>query len=80
MVKKAYVHVILDGRSTKVRNAPTLLKKLASDMEIIGLGQIASSVGRSFALDRNGNYQKTRKAYNALVFGLGLRIKCIPNK
>lgn len=80
LVKKAYVHVILDGRSTKVRNAPTLLKKLASDMEIIGLGQIASSVGRSFALDRNGNYQKTRKAYNALVFGLGLRIKCIQNK
>jgi 2,3-bisphosphoglycerate-independent phosphoglycerate mutase len=75
-LKNVFFHVIFDGRSTKVRNAPDLLKKLADEIKIIGTGQIASGIGRSFALDRDGNYQKTRQAYNAFVQGLGLKVKC----
>ncbi len=70
-LEEAYVHVIFDGRSTEPGSAPLLLERLARQMEAIGIGQIASGVGRGLALDRDGNYEKTRRAYDALVFGIG---------
>ncbi|MGE5250876.1 MAG: phosphoglycerate mutase (2,3-diphosphoglycerate-independent) [Bacteroidota bacterium] len=65
------LHVIFDGRSTEPGSAPAMLEKLESQMEEIGLGQIVSGVGRSIALDRDGNYEKTRRAYEAFVLGRG---------
>ena len=37
----------------------------------IGVGQIVTGIGRGIALDRDGNYHKTQKAYDALVDGTG---------
>ena len=42
-------------------------------MEEIGVGQIVSGVGRGIELDRDGNYGKTKRAYDAFVFGIGKR-------
>lgn len=44
---------------------------------LIGIGEIVSGVGRSLALDRNEDYQKTQTAYNAFVFGKGRHVKCM---
>lgn len=68
---RAYVHVITDGRSTQPGSAPALLEKLETQVAEIGLGQVVSVMGRGIALDRDGNYEKTRRAYDALVFGTG---------
>lgn len=68
---QVYVHVIFDGRSTEPGSAPALLEKLARQIEEIGVGEIVSGVGRGIALDRDGNYRKTKRAYDALVFGVG---------
>lgn len=68
---QVYLHVIFDGRSTQPGSAPTLLEKLDGQMEEIGVGQIVTGVGRGIALDRDGNYAKTKLAYDALVFGSG---------
>jgi 2,3-bisphosphoglycerate-independent phosphoglycerate mutase len=76
-LKKVYLHLIFDGRSTEPGSAPVLLAKLERQMEEIGIGQIASAVGRGLALDRDGNYAKTRLAYEALVYGAGR--KCTRN-
>ena len=70
-LESVYVHVIFDGRSTEPGSAPALLEKLENQMEAIGLGQIVSGVGRGIALDRDGNYARIQRAYNALVFGSG---------
>jgi 2,3-bisphosphoglycerate-independent phosphoglycerate mutase len=70
-LKDVYLHIIFDGRSTEPGSAPELLNKLQEQMDAIGLGQIVTGVGRGIALDRNGNYAKTRLAYNAMVFGDG---------
>jgi 2,3-bisphosphoglycerate-independent phosphoglycerate mutase len=75
-LEKVYLHVIFDGRSTEPGSAPALLEKLESQVEEIRVGQIVSGVGRSIALDRDGNYGKTRRAYDAFVFGVG---KCAAN-
>jgi len=68
---EVYLHVIFDGRSTEPGSAPALLEHLESRVEEIGIGQIVSGVGRGIALDRDGNYARTRRAYDALVSGIG---------
>jgi 2,3-bisphosphoglycerate-independent phosphoglycerate mutase len=70
-LERVYLHVIFDGRSTEPGSAPARLEKLESQMNEIGLGQIATGMGRGIALDRDGNYAKTKRAYDAMVFGLG---------
>jgi 2,3-bisphosphoglycerate-independent phosphoglycerate mutase len=70
-LSQVYVHIIFDGRSTEPGSAPAMLEKLERQVEEIGLGQIVTGVGRGIALDRDGNYAKTQRAYDALVFGIG---------
>jgi 2,3-bisphosphoglycerate-independent phosphoglycerate mutase len=70
-ISNVYLHVILDGRSTEPGSAPDLLGRLGERMREIGVGCIASGMGRGIALDRNGDYEKTRRAYEAIADGLG---------
>ncbi len=43
-------------------------------METIGIGKIATGIGRGYALDRDGDYQKTKLAYDAFVLGKGKHV------
>ena len=70
-LERVYLHMIFDGRSTEPGSAPALLAKLESLVDEIGIGQIVTGIGRGIALDRDGNYNKTQKAYDALVYGKG---------
>ncbi len=72
-LKQVNLHVIFDGRSTKPGSAPELLNKFGEAIDQIGLGKIVSGVGRGLALDRDGNYGKIERVYNALVNGEGSR-------
>jgi 2,3-bisphosphoglycerate-independent phosphoglycerate mutase len=72
-----YLHLIFDGRSTQPGSAPAMLEKLEGQVQEIGVGRIVSGVGRGIALDRDGNYAKTRRAYDALVFGVGKQCACL---
>ncbi len=69
---RVYLHLIFDGRSTEPGSAPDLLAKLDDQLKKIGCGRVASGVGRGIALDRDGNYAKTRRAYEAIVDGVGI--------
>jgi len=71
-LRQVFLHVIFDGRSTEPGSAPAMLEGLESQVASIGTGQIVTGVGRGIALDRDGNYTKTKKAYDALVFGGGI--------
>ena len=70
-LNKVNLHIILDGRSTQPGSAPAMLEKLERQIEEIGAGQIVSGIGRGLALDRDGNYARTQRAYDAFVFGAG---------
>jgi 2,3-bisphosphoglycerate-independent phosphoglycerate mutase len=76
-LSNVYLHLIFDGRSTQPGSAPAMLEKLESQVQDIGVGRIVSGVGRGIALDRDGNYAKTQRAYDAFVFGTGK--KCAAN-
>jgi 2,3-bisphosphoglycerate-independent phosphoglycerate mutase len=66
-----FIHVILDGRSTEPGSAPAMLEELGKKLEEIGAGVVVTAVGRGIALDRGGDYGKIKKAYGALVSGIG---------
>lgn len=70
-LQEVYLHLIFDGRSTEPGSAPALLEKLEHKIAAIGVGQIVTAVGRGIALDRDGNYTRIKKAYDALVLGMG---------
>lgn len=70
-VQDVFLHVIFDGRSTAPGSAPQLLDRLENCMSEIGLGQIVTGIGRGIALDRDRNYGKIKRAYDALVMGTG---------
>jgi 2,3-bisphosphoglycerate-independent phosphoglycerate mutase len=68
---QVFLHLIFDGRSTQPGSAPSMLEKLEAQVEEIGIGQIVTGMGRGIALDRNSDYSKTKRAYDALVNGIG---------
>jgi len=76
-LENVYLHIIFDGRSTESGSAPQMLERLDSQLAKIRIGQIVSGVGRGIALDRDGNYEKTQRAYDAFVLGIGK--KCVLN-
>ncbi len=70
-LENVYIHVIFDGRSTEPGSAPALLEKLEAQVSEIGIGKVVTGVGRGIALDRDGNYGKIKRAFDALVNGAG---------
>jgi 2,3-bisphosphoglycerate-independent phosphoglycerate mutase len=70
-LSEVYLHLITDGRSTEPGSAPIMLEALDDHIMAIGVGQVVTAVGRSLALDRAGNYARTRQAYEAMVLGYG---------
>ena len=74
-VEEIYLHIIFDGRSTEPGSAPAMLRDLDQKLAALGRGKIVDGVGRGIALDRDGNYGKVRKAYEAMVLGAGTQYR-----
>jgi len=74
-LQKVYVHTIFNRPNLPDETAPKLLRRFGNDLGTIGIGKIVTGIGRGYALDRNGDYQKTKCAYDALVFGSGVQVK-----
>ncbi|HEY7772869.1 MAG TPA: 2,3-bisphosphoglycerate-independent phosphoglycerate mutase [Marinagarivorans sp.] len=74
--KKLYLHAFLDGRDTPPRSADGSLAKAEAAIKELGVGRIASVVGRFFALDRDNRWDRVEQAYNVMVNGEGLH--CAP--
>ncbi len=70
---RVFVHFFSDGRDTPPQSALTYLDRLEKKLGEIGLGRVASVIGRYYAMDRDRRWDRTRRAYDALVHGLGLR-------
>lgn len=71
-LSKVYVHCFLDGRDTPPSSGKEFAEQLEAKMKEIGVGQIASVMGRYYAMDRDNNYDRVKLAYDALTTGNGL--------
>ncbi|HEY8410147.1 MAG TPA: 2,3-bisphosphoglycerate-independent phosphoglycerate mutase, partial [Pyrinomonadaceae bacterium] len=68
---RVYVHCFLDGRDTPPSSAVQYLAQLQQKMETLGIGEIATVVGRYYAMDRDKRWERTQRAYDLLVHGVG---------
>mgnify|MGYP001627809100 FL=1 len=66
---QVYVHAFLDGRDMPPRSARPSLEKAANKMKSLGVGRVASIVGRYFAMDRDNRWERVEEAYNLLTLG-----------
>ena len=77
-VKNVYVHALLDGRDVPPASAVDYLKELEAKMAEIGVGKIASVMGRFWAMDRDNIWNRVEKAYAAIVYGEGIKATSAP--
>ncbi len=68
---KVYVHCFLDGRDTPPASGKDYVAALADMMKAIGVGEIASVMGRFYAMDRDNRWDRVEKAWKAMVKGEG---------
>lgn len=67
--KEVYIHAFLDGRDMPPRSARPSLEKAAAKMKRLGVGRVATIVGRYFAMDRDNRWDRVEQAYNAMTLG-----------
>jgi 2,3-bisphosphoglycerate-independent phosphoglycerate mutase len=71
--ERVVVHAFTDGRDTSPLSGFGFITDLEKSMEEIGVGRIGTVSGRYYAMDRDRRWERTRKAYDAIVHGIGER-------
>jgi 2,3-bisphosphoglycerate-independent phosphoglycerate mutase len=72
-LSRVFVHAFLDGRDVPPASALTYLEQVEERCRQIGVGRLATVMGRYYAMDRDRRWERTERAYRALVRGEGER-------
>ena len=70
-LKKVFVHCFMDGRDVPPSSGKGYVEQLDEELSKIGVGKIATVMGRYYAMDRDNRFERVEKAYAALVYGEG---------
>src|SRR5262250_746420 len=68
-VENLFVHCFMDGRDTPPNSGRDYVRQLQQQMRELGVGEIATVVGRYYAMDRDNRWERVALAYRALVHG-----------
>ena len=68
-----FVHCFLDGRDTPPASGEVYITKLEEKIKEKGIGKIATLSGRFYSMDRDKRWQRIQKAYDAMVYGEGIK-------
>ena len=66
-VKEVYVHAFLDGRDTPPTSGKEFVAELEKEMAKIGVGKVASVMGRFYAMDRDNRWDRVEAAYSIMT-------------
>ncbi len=75
-LENVYLHAFLDGRDTPPASGKDFVTEAMDKMEEIGVGQVATVMGRYYVMDRDNRWDRVQKAYDALVLGKGETAAC----
>ena len=75
-LEKVFVHCFMDGRDVPPSSGKDYVKELMEKLQEIGVGKIATVMGRYYAMDRDNRWERVEKAYAAMVYGEGLEADC----
>ncbi len=70
-ISKVYVHCFLDGRDTSPTSGKGYMEELEQKMQEIGVGAIATVMGRYYVMDRDNRWERVETAYQAIANGVG---------
>lgn len=70
-IDNIYFHLFLDGRDTLPDVASKYVEQLDKKIKEINMGTTVSVSGRYYAMDRDDNWDRIKKSYDAIVLGIG---------
>ena len=70
-LSKVYVHCFMDGRDVPPESGKGFIEEYQKQIAEIGVGKIATVMGRYYAMDRDNRFERVEKAYAAMVYGEG---------
>ncbi len=70
--RDVFVHCFLDGRDTPPASGLGYVRALEAQLQRIGVGRVATVMGRYYAMDRDNRWDRVEKAWRALVLGEGV--------
>ena len=68
---KVYIHAFLDGRDVSPTSGKDFVAETVAKCQEIGVGKIATVMGRYYAMDRDKRWDRVEQAYDAMVYGRG---------
>lgn len=74
-VKELFLHAFMDGRDTTPMSGIEYMKQTLAKLEEIGLGKVSTLGGRYYGMDRDRRWERTERAYRAIIFGEGEKFK-----
>lgn len=78
-VRNVYIHAVTDGRDVPPDSAIKFIKETEDKCKELGLGKIATIVGRYFYMDRDKRWDRVEKGYNCVFNGVGTRFASAEN-
>ena len=67
--KEVYLHIFADGRDCAQKSAKVYIQRLEDKIKALGVGEIASVIGRYFSMDRDNRWSRVRCAYELIAKG-----------
>ncbi len=71
-LEKVYIHAFLDGRDTSPQSGEEFVARTVEKCRQLGVGKIATVMGRYYAMDRDKRWDRLEQAYDAMVYGEGV--------
>ncbi len=72
-LEKVYIHAFLDGRDVSPTSGRDFVKQCVDKCAEIGIGKIATVMGRYYVMDRDKRWERVQLAYDAMVYGEGVQ-------
>ena len=73
-LRRVYIHAILDGFDVLPRTGRGFVERTVKKCAELGVGRIATIVGRWYAMDRKQRWDRVERAYDAMVYGEGVQL------
>lgn len=73
-LSKVCIHAFMDGRDTPPRSGIKYIQELEASMKELGIGKIATVMGRFYSMDRDNRWDRVEAAYRVMVGGAGRRV------
>ena len=76
-LERVYLHAFMDGRDSPPMSGKGYLREVEAKMAEIGVGKVASIMGRFYGMDRDQRWDRVQRAYQCLAFGKGNKARSV---